>query len=156
MVYLTTAEYLVRYGNAETIRITDETRSNEVDSGKLLAALSDATDIVDAYLGKRYFVPLATPPSIVKHATGALAREILHTSRPTDAVTGEADRARKQLEGIAKGLLSLPLPENATAPGLTGSSISATSGDGSEPVFTDTKLAAFGSLGGYPGGAWRN
>ena len=116
MPYLTQTEYISRYGNAETIRITDETRSGEVDSAKLATAIADASDIIDAYLGSRYLLPLTSVPTLVKHANAALAREILHTSRPLDTVTAEAERVRRQLELIAKGTLTLPLPLNATAP----------------------------------------
>ncbi len=155
MAYINAAEYIARYGHAETVRLTDEARSGDYDSAKLGSAIDDATDIVDAYIGKRYVVPLTTPPAIVKHATAALAREILHTSRPTEAVTGEADRARKQLEGISKGLLSLPVPESATQAPSVGSSSSASSGDGSAPVFTDDKLAGYTDFNQYSGGNWR-
>lgn len=143
MAYITQAEYLARYGNAETIRITDETRSGQVDTGKLSSAIVDASDIIDAYLGKFYRLPLAETPALVRHAAGALAREILHTTRPLDAVTAEADRVRKQLELIAKGTLTLPLPLSGVAPIEVGSGGSATSGDGSAPVFTDNALSGF-------------
>ena len=155
MAYLTDAEYLSRYGAAETVRLTDETRSGDYDSEKLGSAISYAGDIVDAYLGGRYIVPLVEAPAIVKHITAALAREILHTSRPTEAVTQEADRARKQLEGMSKGVLTLTVPLSAEPAATTGSSSSATSGDGSEPVFTDNKLAPYQSMSGYLGGNWR-
>lgn len=155
MAYLTDVEYINRYGDAETVRLTDEARSGVYDSAKLGAAISDAGDIVDAYLGGRYVVPLAEAPAIIKHITAALAREILHTSRPTDAVTAEADRARRQLEGMSKGTLTLTVPLNSIPAETTGSYSSATSGDGSEPVFTDGKLGPYQSMSGFYGGNWR-
>lgn len=155
MPYISQAEYLARYGNAETIRITDETKSGEVDSAKLSSAIDDASDIVDAYLGKRYALPLLETPALVKHATKALAREILHTARPLEAVTGEADRVRKQLELIAKGTMILPLPLSGDPLEETGNSGSATSGDGSAPVFTDEALSGFGVHSGTYSANWR-
>jgi phage gp36-like protein len=156
MSYLTDSEYLARYGHAETTRITDEARSGDYDSAKLGSAISDASDIVDAYIGTRYIVPLESPPSIVRNITGALAREILHTSRPLETVTADADRARRQLENISKGTMTLPAPLAGPAAETTGGRNSSSSGDGLTPVFTDDSLSGYAISTGYPGGAWRN
>jgi phage gp36-like protein len=155
MAYLTDTEYLNRYGNAETIRLTDENRSGAVDTQKLENAIADASDIADSYLGKRYVVPVLSPPALLKHVVAALAREILHTSRPIEAVTNEANRARHQLELISKGTIVLPVPENATPPTETGSFSSASSGDGTAPVFTEAALSGFDINTGYPNSAWK-
>jgi phage gp36-like protein len=90
--YLTAEEYVERYGYAETVRLTDEDKTNTVDGAKLEAAIKDATDLADSYIGTRYTTPLVATPRVVKSIVAALARELLHKSRPTPEVTAAPAR----------------------------------------------------------------
>jgi phage gp36-like protein len=106
--YLTAEEYVARFGEEETVRLTDKDRKQVVDKATLLAALKDATDLVESYLGVRYTLPLSPVPPLVKGLVAALAREKLHSQRPTPQVTAEADRARSMLKDLSAGRMTLP------------------------------------------------
>jgi phage gp36-like protein len=129
--YLTADEYVERYGQAETVRLTDEVRANIVDKAKLEQPLKDATDLADSYIGTRYTTPLVSTPRVVKSIVGALTREALHKTRPTPEVTAAADRARQQLRYIAAGRMTLPVEQGDEVPVIGGNRYAETSGDGS-------------------------
>ena len=116
--YLTGEEYVNRFGVEETVRLTDQDRKGVVDKARLEAALKDATDTVEAYLGVRYDLPLTPVPPLVKGLVAALAREKLHAQRPTVQVTAEADRARTMLRDLSAGRMTLA---DATGEELEGS-----------------------------------
>lgn len=105
--YLTGDEYVQRFGVEETVRLTDQDRKGVVDKARLTAALKDATDTVEAYLGVRYDLPLTPVPPLVKGLVAALAREKLHAQRPTAQVTAEGDRARSMLRDLSAGRMTL-------------------------------------------------
>ena len=129
--YLTAEEYVARYGTAETIRLTDEDRRGVVDAPKLEAAIGDATETADAYIGTRYTTPLLGVPRIVKTIVAALARESLHKTKPTPEVKDRAELARQQLRDIAAGRMMLPVEQGAEEPVLGGNRIAETSNDSS-------------------------
>lgn len=128
--YLTGEEYALRFGTAEAVRLTDETRSGVADSAKLEAAIGDASDFADGYIATRYTLPLLAAPRVVKSIVAALAREALHKTKPTPEVTAAADRARTQLRDIAAGRMTLPVEGGGTVAATTDQS-AMTSRDGS-------------------------
>jgi phage gp36-like protein len=139
MPYLTKAEYLERFDEAETISLTDPD-GVEVGDERLEAALQAASDWFDTYAATRYSLPLDPVPSSVKTVVGDLAREGLFTLRPTDEVTARADRARAWLRDLAKGIVELV--------GITGALVDEGASD--EPIvyvpdqiFTDERLSLF-------------
>jgi phage gp36-like protein len=146
--YLTADEYVARYGFAETVRLTDEDQTRVVNTVTLEAALRDATEIADAYIGTRYTIPLTDVPRVVSSIVGALAREALHKSRPTPEVTAAADRARSQLKDISSGKMVLPVDAGQTAPVAGENRESATSGD-SPSTFADNVSTYNLNPGGY-------
>lgn len=109
MAYLTPAEYVARYGEAEAVRLTDETKSGTVDDAKVAAEIAAQEAFVESYLGGRYVLPLDPPPSIIVGFVGDLVREGLHRVRPVEAVTAAADRARKFLRDLSDGKAVLPV-----------------------------------------------
>lgn len=156
MAYLTLEQYLARFGERETILLTAETPGSPTyDSAKVEAAISDADDVVEAYIGARYVVPIVgSPPSIVQGWTAALAREALfvNVGKVSDAVTLAADRARGQLKDVQAGKMSLPIAEGGTP--LTpanASGLAMSSNDREAAVFTGGALDGFMTpfLGGY-------
>ena len=114
--YLSNADYISKYGEAETKRLTDEAKTGSIDTEKLTEALEDGTVVVESYIGQRYQTPVASPPRLLQTFVGALAREALHKSQKPDAVVEDADRARSQLKDIARGIMTLPIPTGGTAP----------------------------------------
>lgn len=155
MAYITQTEYVDRYGEAETIRLTDEDRTRVIDTAKLAEALEDASDFIDGYLAKRYAVPLASAPRLVKGMNAILGRELLHKSLVMPALTEEADRVRQQLKDIARGIMSLPIDPAGVEEATTGSGMSYSSGDGPRPTFSDESFSGFLSPGGSPVACWR-
>lgn len=151
MPYLTNQEYIDRIGLAETIRITDEDQSGAVDPVKVTDAIFDAGEFADSYIATKYTLPLPFVPEIVKGIVVALAREILHRTRPTDAVTAQADRARAQLKDIAAGRASIPVPDGSEAPSELPAGLTVTSNDARGRLFTDAALCDFAGFGGYRG-----
>lgn len=129
--YLTAEEYVNRYGYAETVRLTDEDKTGKVDGPKIEAALKDAADLADAYIGRRYDTPLVSTPRVVSTIVGALAREILHRARPLPEVVAAADRARQQLKDISSGAMILPVEAGDTEPTIGGNLNALTSADSS-------------------------
>lgn len=141
--YLTGEEYVAEFGREETVRITDESRSGTIDAGKLARALNNATAFVDGYIATRYTVPLASVPAAIKGIVAALAREELHKTRPTLAVTEAADRARSQLKDYSAGRAVLLLP-TAVEPESTVTRGLAVWGSSDAVVFNAEKLSGYG------------
>jgi len=156
MVYLTSDEYLDRFGDVETIRLTDTDKTGTVDTAKVDTAIEDAGQFADSYLAARYTLPIdGDTPEILKGIIAALARERLHKNRAPDAVTAEADRARSQLKDLAAGRATLMLGGSTDAtPEEIATGEAVASGDGLPRVFTPERMADYTSLAGYP--YWRN
>lgn len=147
MVYLTTAEYIARFGERETIRLTNEVPGGTTfESDKVDNAIQDAMELVDGYIGPRYATPVASAPRILKGWTAALAREKLYIATGTipDAVKNDADLARKALYDVQKGNMTLPIPEGTDPLVTTGNGSPVSSLDREAPVFAGT-----GALDGY-------
>lgn len=137
--YLTALEYVTRFGEGETVRITDETRTGVVNAAKLQAALDDAVQIVESYLSARYTLPLSPVPTMLKRIVGDLTRELLHIDRPTDEMIARADRARSDLKMLANGTMRLPVNGTPVASASSGSPI----GVARDQVFSDAALSGY-------------
>lgn len=134
--YLTADQYVDIFGQAETIRVTDESKSGTIDRAKITAALVSASEFADAFLATRYTLPLVDVPSILSGIVADLARERLFKTRPTEAVTKAADAAREQLKLIARGTMVLNVAAGEVAPSANANALPQTSGDGFPTVFT--------------------
>lgn len=115
MPYLTTEAYILRFGEPETTRVTDEARTGAPDLSKVEAALADSSEIIDGYVSNRYELPIDPVPAVLDRICGDLAREMLHRTRPVEAVTLAADRARSMLKDIGAGRMKLPIAGGGTA-----------------------------------------
>ncbi len=95
------------------MQLTDDSRTDTVDTEKVAAAIQAASDEVDAYLRARYApVPLPDPvPGLVKRLTRDLAVYELYSRRLEggipQAVKDRTDAARKLLGEIRDGLATL-------------------------------------------------
>lgn len=106
-LYYSESEYVLEFGEEEAIRLTDEDALGAVDSNKMDAAIERASAEIDAYLAKRYQLPLASTPREVEEIAAALVRERLHSIFPTDSVTAAAKLARQRLRDLATGVAVL-------------------------------------------------
>jgi len=95
------------------MQLTDDSRTDTVDTEKVAAAIGAASDEVDAYLRARYApVPLPDPvPGLIKRLTRDLAVYELYSRRLEggipEAVTQRAKEARALLAQIRDGLATL-------------------------------------------------
>lgn len=147
MTYLSPTEYLERFGEPETIRLTDQQRAGQVDFPKLEIAIADQCEYADSYLASRYPLPINSPPELLKKLIADLTREALHGTRPTDTVTQNADRARSLLRDLQSGRATIPTPPGGDAP-VTSDALPVASHDRRARVFTDAALSDFVGFGG--------
>ena len=111
MAYCTQQDMIDRYGDEELIQLTDRSQSNVIDTTVLTAAIDDATGTVDAYLGARYTLPLASVPAALKRICCDIARYLLHDNEAPDSVSDRYDAAIEFLQAVAKGDLDLKVGE---------------------------------------------
>lgn len=159
MAYLTVPEYVGRYGERETILLTNDEApigggTATYDAAKVEGAVDDATEEVEGYIGRRYATPLASPPRIVKGWVASIARLKLAetTGRVSEAIKEAADRTYTQLAQLVASKLDLPVDENTTAPAPIGTGAARSSGDRATPVFgstLDSFTAPFTGGGAY-------
>jgi len=126
MAYITNADIERRLGSANYIHLTDDLSTGVADATVADEARQAAEGEVDAYLGRRYAVPVevASSPELAGLLAGValdLAVNRLHGRRPPvpDDVRLQADRSRLLLARLSTGEAVLPsgaeLPANAAA-----------------------------------------
>jgi phage gp36-like protein len=118
MPYATQADLETRFGVDELTQLTDRTGAGVPDAGIVARALSDADAEIDGYLASRYALPLATIPPVLVRIACDIARYRLWEARASEEVRIRYEDARRALESIAKGVISLGLPEANAAPAL--------------------------------------
>jgi phage gp36-like protein len=123
MPYATQADLETRFGVDELTQLTDRTGAGVPDAGIVARALSDADAEIDGYLASRYALPLATVPPVLARIACDIARYRLWEDRASEEVRRRYEDARRALESIAKGVISLGLPEANAAPALAGVSL---------------------------------
>lgn len=83
-------------------------------------SIRQAEELVDGYLRGRYTLPLDPVPTVLRDAVVYLARHWLYQRRPEGAVPDAVKDSRKDtvklLETIRDGLVTLGMPDGATAP----------------------------------------
>jgi len=152
MAYLTTDEYVTRFGARETGLLTNTDAAQgagqaSYDAAKVETALQDATDEIEGYVSRRYAVPLESPPTIVKGWVAAIARLKLAeaTGRVADAIQAAADRVTRQLEQLAASKLDLPIEPGQPALPENDAGSPMTSNDRDCPTFTRCAMDDFTS-----------
>lgn len=102
---------------AELTQLADDDGDGTPDAAVVERAIADAQAEVDGYVGTRYPVPLQSPPALVRRLTQDLAIWNLYNRRDlvTDARKAQADAARKLLNNIAQGTVTLGLPKSEQA-----------------------------------------
>ncbi|WP_440411141.1 gp436 family protein [Neorhizobium petrolearium] len=128
MPYATQQDLIDRFGNAELVQLTDKVNrpASTIDVVPVDRALSDATALIDSYIGKLYRLPLsAVPPILVKYACD-IARYYLHgkAAEKDDAVSRGFNEATTWLINVSKGLVALEA-EGVTPPQAGGGSVQA-------------------------------
>jgi phage gp36-like protein len=119
MAYATVDEMIVRFGEAEMMRLTTPANADlvAVQREPAMVALGDASAMIDTYLRKRYRAPLDVAPKEIKRACCILARYDLATGeqkQPTETMVNERKETLGWLKQIANGDVVLDLEEVTT------------------------------------------
>lgn len=111
MPYATQADMIARFGEREVIAISDRNLTAQVDVAVLAAAIEQAGDVIDAHLGGRYALPLATVPRLLVGVACDIARYQLcgADAQETEPARNRYKDAIRLLEQIKDGHLSLGL-----------------------------------------------
>ncbi len=125
------------------IQLTDDEGAGVVNQGRVDEAIAGADTEIDSYCGVKYTVPFASPvPDLAKKVSIDIAIYNLYSRKVEEIPSTRAERyknAIRQLEGIAKGLVSIgEATEPTAAAGADGAEISS-----SDRIFTRDNMAGF-------------
>lgn len=107
MSYATPADYDARFGERASKAISDRIKAGVADNTVLQRALTDASSLVDGYLGGRYTVPLSNAPDMIVAAVCDIARFNLSTTDPTEVVKLRYQAALGLLKDISASRVDL-------------------------------------------------
>ena len=136
MTYATQADLEARAGIAELLDLADRDGDGVIDADVVLAALSDAKNIVDGYIANRYGA-LTTIPSLVRTWSVSIARYLLWSNGSPEHIRQDYEDAISALKDVSKGVMALPVPVGQTAPEMVAGRVLAAHPD---PVWTAEKL----------------
>lgn len=139
MAYLTLDDLVARFGEREMLDVADRDDDGVVDAGVLAAAIGDAERDVDAQIGARYAVPLATVPDLVKRVAAQLARYYLHVANPPEWVRAGYKDALAILADIRDGRVAIDAPAAAGGASVAGR----VQGVADARIFTPDRLRGF-------------
>lgn len=138
MGYATPQDLEARFGADELVARTDRTGSGLIDQAAVSRALADAAAEIDGYVAARYRLPLPALPAVLTRIACDIARYRLWQDAASDEVRSRYEDARRLLEGIARGLVSLGLAEeDRPSPSLAAARA------GPPPLFTRDETAGF-------------
>lgn len=143
MAYCTLTDIKKLIPETLIIQLTDDENIGTVNQSRVDEAIAQADAEIDSYCGGRYAVPFTTVPDIAKKISVDIAIYNLYSRRVESLPETRADRyknAIRQLEGIAKGLVSIGEQPEPPAPDTGGTQINVTSND---RVFTRETLGNF-------------
>lgn len=141
MTYAAKQDMIDRFGDEELALLTDRVNGAVVDDVVLTRALEDADAKINAYIGKRYSLPLASMPRVILAAAADIARYGLYEDRATETVKERHGAAIKFLESVAAGRVSLgDIASAIEIPGETGGPAV----QAPDRVFTQDTLKDFG------------
>ena len=143
MAYSTLTDLKKLIPEITIIQLTDDENTGAVNQSRVDEAIAQADAEIDSYCGGRYAVPFTTVPDIAKKISVDIAIYNLYSRRVESLPETRADRyknAIRQLEGIAKGLVSIGEQPEPPAPDTGGTQINVTSND---RVFTRETLGNF-------------
>lgn len=130
MSYCTLDDIKRQLFESELIRLTDEEDAGVIDTDKVDTAISTAEVEINAYLGKQYSLPLASPPEIVTKLAADLAIRnlyLLSNGGVPESREKQAANAIKMLVMIAEGKLTLGVDDPQAGMGSSSNSVQLTS-----------------------------
>lgn len=146
MAYTTEAELVKRFGEAEIIQLSDKSSLGVIDSDVVTAAISDADNEMNAYLGVIYELPLSVSPAIpmLEDISSDIARFRLHENRATQEVVYRYEKRIEFLQKVAAGKAIL-VDENGNRvdPSPSGGNSIGPRYTAGDQYFTDDTLANY-------------
>jgi len=136
MTYATLDHLIDRAGEDEILQVADRDRDDIADADVIAAALGDADDIIDGYVGTKYTLPLAYTPGVVRAWAVSIARYILHRDGAPEYVENDYKTAVAALKDLSRGLVTLPPDVGGETAASTGGVVSSSP----DEVFTADKL----------------
>jgi len=125
------------------IELTDDEDLGGVNQARVDEAIAQADAEIDSYCGGRYSVPFTTVPDIVKKISVDIAIYNLYSRKVEEIPDTREQRyknAIRQLEGIAKGIISIGEDPEPAAPGEGGVETNKTNDD---RTFTKDSLSGY-------------
>lgn len=107
MAYAAREDLVQRYGESEIAMLEDPSGTGVPDSAVSEAAIKDAEDEVDSYVGMRYSLPLPSVPQPIIRCTCDIARFRLYKDRPTEEIKYRYERTIRWLEQLSLGKVAL-------------------------------------------------
>jgi len=108
MPYTTQAALIDRFGEEELLQLADRDGDGVIDTAVVDQAITDADAEIDGYLGAGgYTVPLDPAPTVIASLSADITRYRLHDDLAPPAVRTRYEDARRMLEAIAAGRVSL-------------------------------------------------
>jgi phage gp36-like protein len=97
MPYGTVTDMIGAFGEVELIRLSapEGAKLDGIDTARVTTALTNASDLIDSHLRRRYACPLATTPPAINRACLVLARYDLSFGGSTEP-SEQARLARKE------------------------------------------------------------
>ena len=78
------------------------------------AAIADTDALIDGYVARRYALPMATVPPLIKSLALDIAIYKRHVYSPSDKIAEDYKAAIRSLEGISAGSVRLPIAGQET------------------------------------------
>lgn len=116
MPYCTRADLDARFGADAVDQLIYDAATGAPSAARLAQAIADADAEIDGYLAVRYTLPLPTVPTVLARIACDVVRHRLMRDQASEEVRRRYEDARRMLEGIAAGRVSLGLPGTATPP----------------------------------------
>jgi phage gp36-like protein len=116
MSYASSDDIVFRYGRDALYIAADRDNDDVIDSGAVERALSDASDEINTYVGKKYQLPLPSVPSVMIRVCVDIAMYRMSTGLAlTEEKRNRFDDAVRYLERVADGRISLGYDNGSTA-----------------------------------------
>ncbi|GIT85407.1 gp436 family protein [Roseobacter sp. OBYS 0001] len=122
MPYTTLADLTDRFGENLLIQLTDrgDVATDSIDADVIDRALADTDALIDGYVAKRYALPMAATPALIRTLAIDIAIYKLHVYDANPKIEADYKAAMRALEAISAGSVTLPV-DGVEAPG-SGSS----------------------------------
>ncbi|WP_241565249.1 gp436 family protein [Paenirhodobacter populi] len=114
-MYASLEDLIERAGDKELRDIADRDRDGAPDAAVIEAALQDADNLVNTYVGAKYPVPLPSTPPIVRTWATSIARYVLHRNGAPEHVETDYKDAIAALKDVARGVATLPVEAGESA-----------------------------------------